>query len=97
MERYQYSDAMAAFAKVLERQPDWTAAKFNLALAQLNMMGQSEAKDNLDTARAGFEAILAKEPKHLHARFSLGMYYQHVGDMEKTLECFEAVYQGDPE
>lgn len=97
MERYQYSDAAAAYAKVIERQPDWTAAQFNLALAQLNMMGQSEAKDNLETARVGFEAILAKDPKHLYARFCLGMYYQHIGDMEKTLECFEAVYQTDPE
>ena len=61
------------------------------------MLGQSEAKDNLDSARQGFEAILAKEPKHLHARFCLGMYYQHVGDMEKTLECFQAVYEGDPD
>lgn len=96
MERYQYSDAAAAFTKVIEQQPDWTAAQFNLALAQLNMMGQSDAKDNLETARVGFEAILAKQPNHLHSRFSLGMYYQHVGDMEKTLECFQAVYQGDP-
>ena len=96
MERYQYSDAAAAFAKVIERQPDWTAAQFNLALAQLNMMGQSDAKDNLETARGGFEAILAKDPNHLHARFSLGMYFQHAGDMEKTLECFEAVYRDDP-
>ena len=97
MERYQYSDAAAAFAKAIERQPDWTAAKFNLALAQLNMMGQSEAKENLDSARQGFEAILAKDPKHLHARFCLGMYNQHIGDMEKTLECFQAVYEGDPD
>jgi len=97
MERYQYSDAAAAFTKVLERQPDWTAAQFNLALAQLNMMGQNDAKDNLETARSGFDAILAKDPQHLHARFCLGMYYQHVGDMQKTLECFEAVYQGDPD
>lgn len=97
MERYQYSDAAAAFSRVLERQPDWTAAHFNLALAQLNMLGQSEAKDNLEAARQGFEAILAANPKHLHAQFCLGMYYQHIGDVEKTLECFEAVYEGDPD
>ncbi len=97
LERYQYSDAATAFAKALQRQPDWTAAGFNLALAQLNMLGQSEAKDNLDAARQGFEAILAKDPKHLHARFCLGMYYQHIGNMEKTLECFQAVHEGDPE
>jgi tetratricopeptide (TPR) repeat protein len=97
MERYQYSDAAAAFTKALQSQPDWTAAKFNLALAQLNLLGQSEAKDNLDSARQGFEDILAEDPKHLHARFCLGMYYQHVGNMEKTLECFQAVYEGDPD
>jgi tetratricopeptide (TPR) repeat protein len=97
MERYQYSDAAAAFTKVLERQPDWTAAQFNLALAQLNMLGQSEAKDNLESARLGFEAILAGDPQHLHARFCLGMYYQHIGDLDKTLECFQAVYEGDPD
>lgn len=97
MERYQYSDAAAAFTRALARQPDWTAARFNLALAQLNMLGQTEAKDNLEAARQGFEAILAADPRHLHARFSLGMYYQHVGDLEQTLACFRAVYEQDPD
>jgi tetratricopeptide (TPR) repeat protein len=97
MERYQYSDAAAAFTRVLERQPDWTAARFNLALAQLNMLGQTEAKDNLEAARQGFEAILAEDPQHLPARFCMGMYYQHIGDLEQTLACFRAVYEQDPD
>jgi thioredoxin-like negative regulator of GroEL len=97
MERYDYAGAAKSFALVVERQPDWTAAKFNLALAQLNLMGESGAQDNLDAARQGFESILAADPKHLHARFCLGMYYQHVGDIEKTVDCFRAVYDADPD
>ncbi len=44
MERYEYAQAAAAFGQVLESAPAWTAARFNLGIAYLNMSGQTEAK-----------------------------------------------------
>ncbi len=97
MERYQYAKAIESFKNVVQQQPDWTAAKFNLGLAYLNMMGESKGKDNLDEARLTFQSILKEEPQHLYAHFCLGMYYQHLGEMEQALECFRTVYENDPE
>jgi tetratricopeptide (TPR) repeat protein len=33
----------------------------------------------------------------LHARFCLGLYYQHLGENEKALECIRKVYEADNE
>jgi len=96
LEQYQYAQAAEAYTKSLEHAPQWTAARFNLGLALLNMQEQSEAEGNLDQAKQAFEAVLQTDPQHLHARFSLGLYFQHVGDNEQALACYEAVHRGDP-
>jgi tetratricopeptide (TPR) repeat protein len=93
IEQYRYSEAAAAFQNVLKVAPDWTAARFNLGLALLNQQGKTE----LETGRETFETILASEPNHLYAKFCLGMYYQHLGNMEEALEYFQAVHEADPE
>jgi hypothetical protein len=38
---------------------------------------------------------LESNPGHLHARFCLGLYYQHIGENEKALECVKKVYEAD--
>jgi tetratricopeptide (TPR) repeat protein len=80
----------------LEHAPLWSAARFNLGLALLNMQERAEAEGNLEQAKQAFETVLQTEPQHLHARFSLGLYFQHVGDNEQALACYEAVHRGDP-
>jgi len=107
MEQYRYPDASKAFETVLEAAPDWTAARFNLGLAYLNSAGKTDAdkkdasqggdgtEDTLESARQMFETVLESEPSHLHATFSLGMYYQYKGEMQEALDCFERVYQAD--
>jgi len=106
MEQYKYPEAAKAFETVLDAAPDWTAARFNLGLAYLNAQGKSDAekkdapqasgtKEKLQGAREVFESVLAAEPDHLHATFSLGMYHQYNGQMQQALDCFERVYQAD--
>ena len=97
MEQYRYTEAVKAFEKVLELQPDWIAARFNLGLARFNLHGQAGAKKSLGEARKTFEAVLETVPDHLHARFCLGLYHQHFGENEKALRHFESVYGRDPE
>ena len=72
---------MPAVAGELER-PE---ARFNLGLAYLNMQEDAGAEKNLEQAQSAFEAILANDPNHLHARFCLGLHHQHVGDNAKAL------------
>jgi tetratricopeptide (TPR) repeat protein len=96
LEQYRYAEAAKEYEKALQLFPDWTAAQFNLGLAYLNMQDQREASDAVDKSRDLFRQILEAHPDHLHARFCLGLYYQHAGNHERALECFEKVRQADP-
>jgi len=95
MEQYEYSAAAEAFAKVVQAAPPWRAAQFNLALAYLNMQGVRGAASHLDKAEKIFNQLLADDPHFLPAHYCLGLLYEHVGDIEKTLAHFQAVYRED--
>jgi len=97
MEQYRYCEAAKAYERVLDLVPRWMAARFNLAVAYFNMHGQRGGREHLDMARQVFEEVLAADPKHLRARFCVGLYHQHVGDNEKALEQFQRVHEADPE
>ncbi len=96
LEQYKYAEAAEAFASVLEDAPDWTAARFNLALAYFNLQGQVGAQEYLSRARQGFETVLADDPNHLPARFCLGLYHRHLGDNAAAARCFQLVHKADP-
>jgi cytochrome c-type biogenesis protein CcmH/NrfG len=97
MEQYRYGDAVDAYEKVVQAHPDWIAAQFNLGLAYLNLQGEREAKESLDVARQKFEQVLTLDANHAAALFSLGMYYQYMGETEQAVEYFQRAYQIDPE
>ncbi|MCP4450622.1 MAG: hypothetical protein GY809_04120, partial [Planctomycetes bacterium] len=73
LEQYKYVDAAASFERVMTVAPHWSAARFNLGLAYLNMQENVGASDSLSLAQKAFEEVLASEPNHLHARFCLGL------------------------
>jgi len=95
LEQYKYAEAAKAFETVLALAPDWNAARFNLGLACFNLQETPGGKDYLKNAQEAFEAVLQSDPNHLSARFCLGLLWQHLGQNEKTLECFQAVHQAD--
>ena len=97
LEQYRYGEAAEILKGVLSKRPDWIAAKFNLALAYLNMHETKGAEDFLGEARKLFEEILEVQPNHLHAWFSLGLLWEHLGENEKALLCFQKVYEADPQ
>ncbi len=97
MEQYQYPEAAQAFEETLVLAPDWTAARFNYGLAYFNMQGQKGAVEFLEKARVAFEAVLKDDPEFLHARFCLGLYYEHLGKSDEALLHFKQVYQADSE
>lgn len=96
LEKYEYSAASKEFENVLTMFPDWTAAKFNLALAYLNMMESSGGKEIIQKAEELFRQILSENPKLTHAWYCLGIFYEHIGEKEKALEAFKKVYDLDP-
>ncbi|MCL4204971.1 MAG: VCBS repeat-containing protein [Pirellulaceae bacterium] len=97
MEQYRYGDAVEAYEKVVQARPDWIAAQFNLGMAYLNLQGEREAKESLDVARQKFEHVLTLDANHAAALFSLGMYYQYMGETEQAVEYFQRAHRADPE
>ena len=95
LEQYKYADAAESLERVMAVAPDWSAARFNLGLAYLNMQEDASASDSLALAQKAFEDVLAAEPNHLSARFCLGLYYQHLAQNAEALACFEAVAAAD--
>jgi len=96
LEQYRYAEAIDVFEKVSGAAPAWTAARFNLGLAYLNMQDEAGATKNLTRSKEIFQSILRKDPAHLHARFCLGLYHQYAGDNAQAQDCFRAVHQADP-
>lgn len=93
LEQYRYTEAAKEFARALELFPDWTAARFNLGVAYLNIQ---EDRQTVDKSREVFEEVLKAEPKHLPALYCLGIYYQHTGQSDKAAQYFEQVAEADP-
>ena len=94
LEQYQYAKAAEKLQSVVTAFPDWTAARFNLGLALLNL---PDAPDALGRAEAEFQRIIAAESDHRWAQFCLGVLYQHKGDYEKALDHLGKVHASDPD
>ncbi len=97
LEQFRYKEAAAIYEAILEKKPDWTAARFNLALAYLNLQSSQGAKEYLEKARKIFEEMVEAQPDHTYAHYCLGLYHQHLGNLEKTFEHYKKVYEHDPD
>ncbi len=104
MEMYEYAKAARGFMEVQKLAPDWAAARFNLGLAYLNMIGESDpekrlgpTREMIDAATTVFEALLEEDPGNLRAHFCLGMLQAYLGEPEQSLAHFQQVYDKDPD
>lgn len=95
LEQYEFVRAATEFETALAAMPDWTAARFNLGLAYLNLQEDQAAKESIEKAKTAFEAVLAERPGHLPAMFCLGLLYQYVGENAKAAEYFGKVHAAD--
>ncbi|MHB8970413.1 MAG: FG-GAP-like repeat-containing protein [Pirellulaceae bacterium] len=97
MEQYRYTEAAKLFLEVVEAQPEWPAARFNLGLAYLNMLGMEGAQANPELAREQFQKILAADPRNPHAHYCLGMLSEHLRETEQAAAHYKVVAEVDPE
>ncbi len=102
MEKYEYALAGLAFLKVLKQEPDWSAARFNLALAYTNMVGENNPQKRIGTyeemsagAVSSLESLLKDDPDNPRYLYCLGMIKSYLGDTEEALGYFERVYAQD--
>ncbi|WP_094096308.1 tetratricopeptide repeat protein [Paenibacillus physcomitrellae] len=78
LERGEFKAAVKLLEKLLEEQPDFLAARNNLALGYYYMGMFNEAM-------AAIEDVLSRDPGNLHGLCNLAVFIQHDGDPE-TLE-----------
>jgi len=103
MEQYEYAAAARAFMEVLKEEPTWTAARFNLALAYINMAGENKPERTLGTSKemsldavAALELLLKDDPNNPRYLFCLGRIKSWLGESEQALDCFERAHKERP-
>lgn len=75
LEEGKFAEAVRILEQIIEAQPDFLAARNNLALA-FYYMGQFEK------AMETIHDALEREPGNLHALCNLAIFHQHAGDTE---------------
>ena len=106
MEQFRYAEAAEAFKSVLKAMPNWTAARFNLGLAYLNMAGQmagasqaeagsTSQKQLRDLAIESFQGVLAADAENISAMYCLGTVYDFVGEPDKAVQYFQQAFEAD--
>ncbi|WP_181438664.1 tetratricopeptide repeat protein [Paenibacillus sambharensis] len=76
LEEGKFAEAVRILRSITEKQPEFTAARNNLALAYYYM-------GLFDEAMATVQTVLEQEPGNLHALCNLAIFYQHEQDTER--------------
>src|SRR5215470_2465968 len=89
LEQYRFADAVAAFKKARELDPDLKMARINLAIGLYYL-------PDLTAARAEAEAAAAATPEALQPPYLLGLIARQENRPEDALASFERVQKADP-
>jgi tetratricopeptide (TPR) repeat protein len=92
MGRFDYGAAASSFEALLERWPEWSTGRVNLAIALLNRQQPGDESRALEI----LEQQLAAEPQHLAALYVAGILQFNSGQPEAALSLFSQVVAADP-
>ncbi len=90
---FDYPGAHDTFQDLVERRPDWSDARVNLAVATLNRQQEGDEEKALEI----LAQVLADDPQHLRARYMSGLLFLYQGATAESLAALEAVAAADPE
>ncbi len=88
-DRETYAEAVEAYRKALEADPDFADAHCNLGSVFFN-------QDRRDRARACFERAVELQPQHVEANLNLGTLREEEGADESALHHYRAALESDP-
>ncbi|ACS98848.1 tetratricopeptide repeat protein [Paenibacillus sp. JDR-2] len=89
LEEGKFTEAVRILEKIIEEQPEFLAARNNLALAYYYM-------GMFDKAMATIREALELEPGNLHALCNLGIFYQHAGDKDSLTPLLDLLRKTAP-
>jgi len=90
LSKQDYQKAKKLFSGSLAKNPDFTDAKYNLALAYLGL-------EDYEEARAFFEAVLEDTPDDFNTLFNLALVCQLDGHYDEAMEIYEKAILVDPQ
>ena len=99
MEKFDYPEAIKAFAELVEVAPDWLPAKINLGISLLNYPDPEipPAEDpNLLRAISILKGILKEDGDNIHAHYCLGVIFKYQNKITEARKHFERVTRLDP-
>lgn len=82
-------DAMRAYRRVIEMQPDWPEAHMNLGCVFFQ-------RGELENARTEFRITLELDPKNAGCHFNLGCLLDEIGESEKAVEHLRRAIDLEP-
>jgi len=89
LEEGKFLEAIRMLESITEENPDFLAARNNLALAYYYVGMSAEAK-------RAIEAVLEQEPDNLHALCNLAIFYHYEGNQEKLKSLTAVLTKLDP-
>ncbi len=92
MGHFAYAAAHETFAALIEKYPEWTDAKVNLAIAMLNRQQEGDEV----AALAILDQVLTDEPGHVRADYVAGLLRLYLGETAAALSHFSRVTEADP-
>jgi tetratricopeptide (TPR) repeat protein len=84
-----YEDAIAAYRRAIEIEPDFADAHCNLGTLYYN-------RGDRAAARAAYEDVLRIDAGHLEASFNLGNLFEEEGRRETALHHYKVAVRADP-
>lgn len=90
---FDYANAAKTFEQVVARQPDWHAAKLNLAVAALNLQTEEDERRALALA----SEVLHADPANPRGHYISGLLKLYRSRVDEAAEHFRAVLAADPD
>jgi tetratricopeptide (TPR) repeat protein len=84
-----YEEAIAAYRRALELEPDFADAHCNLGSVFFNQSRRADARDC-------YQRALELEPAHLEANLNLGALFEEAGRDERALRHYRTALESDP-
>ena len=92
MGRFDYPLAQETFRGLVDRRPEWSDARINLAISTLNRQQDGDEQLALEL----LNQVLADDPENLRALYMSGLLYLYQGETTQSLASLRKVADADP-
>lgn len=89
-------EAVAAFRRAVELDPDLAEAYYRLGLAHRVLKQREEADKAFEQGVKAFEKVTKREPKNSDAHYFLGLCYENLGKYDEAVKALKEAVKNSP-